>query len=245
MQTIIRLVETTSTNDHLRELALRENAPHGTAVFAESQTHGRGRRGRQWISPPGQNLLFSVLLRPDLPPEKWSRYPHAAGLAITLAIEQIARIEAQVKWPNDVLINGKKVAGILLEGDPKAGFAIIGVGINVNAAPEEFPPEMQNDLTSLRAETPGRHTFNRDSVASALLAQLAMQTDRATADFSGILTEIQCHSAILGKQVRAQLANTTIIGRAIAFGEEGELHIQNDTDHIHVLNSVEQLRVIA
>lgn len=243
MPRVIHLQETTSTNDHLRELA-QSGAEHGTAVFAESQTRGRGRRGRHWVSPPGLNLLFSVLLRPVLSPEKWSRYPHAAGLAVALAVEEIARLEATVKWPNDVLLSGKKIAGILLESDPKAGFAIIGIGVNVNALPDNFPEELRSELTSLRAATEGQHAFDRESVANTLLTHLATQTDRAVTDFSGILTDIQSRSAIFGKQVRAQLQSGTLIGQAIAFGPEGELHIQDETERIHELTSVEQLRVV-
>jgi BirA family biotin operon repressor/biotin-[acetyl-CoA-carboxylase] ligase len=129
---------TDSTNERAKQLAA-EGAPHGTLVTADEQTAGRGRQGRVWTAPPRSAVLMSVVLR-----ELDERLPLTAAVAITDALP----VEATIKWPNDVWIQGRKVAGILVEGRPQEGWAVLGVGLNVST--ERFPAELAETATSLR-----------------------------------------------------------------------------------------------
>lgn len=129
---------TDSTNERAKELAAA-GAPHGTLVTADEQTAGRGRQGREWIAPPGSAVLMSVVLR-----ELDERLPLTAAVAVCRALP----VEATIKWPNDVWIDGRKVAGILVEGRPQEGWAVLGVGLNVST--QTFPAELVDTATSLR-----------------------------------------------------------------------------------------------
>ena len=156
--------QTDSTNTRARELAAA-GAPGGTVVTAAEQTAGRGRQGRTWTAPPGKALLYSALVRPLEP--RHMLLPLAVPLAVAEAAEQLApSIEAGVKWPNDVLVGRRKLAGILIEARPQDGWAVIGVGLNLTIAENEFPQELRATATSLAIELGGRH-FNRIPVEMA------------------------------------------------------------------------------
>jgi BirA family transcriptional regulator, biotin operon repressor / biotin---[acetyl-CoA-carboxylase] ligase len=136
-----------STNERAKELALA-GAPGGLVVTADEQTAGRGRRGNEWFAPAGSCLLYSALLRPfatDGP----TLLPLALPVAVCKAAEQVAPIRCQVKWPNDVWVDERKVAGVLVEARPEEGWAVIGVGLNVAIPPESFPPELRETAASL------------------------------------------------------------------------------------------------
>jgi BirA family transcriptional regulator, biotin operon repressor / biotin---[acetyl-CoA-carboxylase] ligase len=130
---------TTSTNDRARALA-QGGAPHGTLVTADEQHAGRGRQGRTWSAPPRRALLLSLVLRDP---------PTLLPLAAALAVAEIAGPEAQIKWPNDVLVEGRKVAGILAEGRPHEGWAVLGIGVNVALRVDELPPELHDTAGTL------------------------------------------------------------------------------------------------
>lgn len=158
-----------STNTRLKELA-RQGAPHGTVVAALGQTGGRGRLGRSFASPPG-GLYLSILWRPDFPPEKAARLSCAGALAASAAIEEVCGISPNIKWPNDLLLNGKKISGILTEAawqGEGGGFVIVGTGINVNT--EQFPEGLKGIASSLYLET-GRH-WDLEQLAAAFIARL-------------------------------------------------------------------------
>lgn len=145
---------TDSTNSRARELAAA-GAPHGTVVTAGEQSEGRGRQGRSWTAPPGKALLYSAILRPLGPQD--ALLPLAVPLAVCEAAEELEPgIECGVKWPNDVQIDGRKLAGVLIESRPQDGWAVIGVGLNLAIAPGEFPPELRKTATSLSIEREGR-----------------------------------------------------------------------------------------
>ena len=133
-----------STNQRGKELAAA-GAPHGTVVTADEQTAGRGRQGRSWVAPPGRALLMSLVLR-DLD-ERFPLVPLAAAVAVCRAFPQADGI----KWPNDVWVGGRKVAGILVEGRPRDGWAVLGIGLNVATEAGEFPEDLRDTATSLRA----------------------------------------------------------------------------------------------
>ena len=157
----LHLRATTSTNDRARELA-GTGAPHGTLVTAEEQTAGRGRQGRTWIAPAGSSLLLSLVLRETDP-----LLPLRAGLAVA----DLAGAAALVKWPNDVLLDGRKVAGVLVEARPQEGWAVLGIGVNAALDIGELPPELR--------ETAG--TLGRTDL-EATLSELLEHLDRRLAE---------------------------------------------------------------
>jgi BirA family biotin operon repressor/biotin-[acetyl-CoA-carboxylase] ligase len=140
-----------STNRLAAELA-RQGADEGTVVLAEQQTAGRGRLGRSWVSPSRLNLYASIVLRPAMPPLEVPRLTLVAGIAVAEAIAATVPLRAEIKWPNDVLLGGRKVAGVLTELEAeteRVRFVIVGIGVNLNAARSDFPPELQSKATSL------------------------------------------------------------------------------------------------
>ena len=140
---------TTSTNSRARELA-EAGAPGGTVVSAEQQTDGRGRGGRRWSAPPGGALLYSAILRPLDPRHRVLAL--ATSLAVCEAAEEMAPdASCQIKWPNDVLLEGRKLAGILIEARVREGWAVIGVGLNLAIEPAQFPAQIRSRATSLGA----------------------------------------------------------------------------------------------
>jgi BirA family biotin operon repressor/biotin-[acetyl-CoA-carboxylase] ligase len=141
------LRRTDSTNERAKELAAA-GAPCGLVVTADEQTAGRGRRGNEWFAPPGSSLLYSALLRP-LAPDGASLLPLAVPVAICEAAEAVAPVRCQLKWPNDVWVDERKVAGVLVEARPDEGWAVIGVGLNVAIPQDEFPDELRETAASL------------------------------------------------------------------------------------------------
>jgi BirA family transcriptional regulator, biotin operon repressor / biotin---[acetyl-CoA-carboxylase] ligase len=154
---------TDSTNERARSLAAA-GAPHGALVTAAEQTAGRGRQGRTWTAPPNRALLLSLVVRVDEP----ALVPLAAGVAVAEAVGEGARI----KWPNDVLVGGRKVAGILVEGRPQEGWAVLGIGLNVAIRPEDLPPELR-----ATAGTLGLEPEDLDPILARVLAALERWLD--------------------------------------------------------------------
>ncbi|MEA1921822.1 MAG: biotin--[acetyl-CoA-carboxylase] ligase [Pseudomonadota bacterium] len=166
-----------STSRYLWQQAL-DGAPHGAVVVADQQLSGRGRRGRQWHSPAGMNLYFSVLLRPLLPLDQVPQLSLVAAAALwTVLSEECSGLE--IKWPNDLLCQGRKMAGILAEMMPvshKAEFVIVGVGLNVNVKVLDFPPELQGMVTSLSCEC--ARDFDLSELLDRILQELAVFEER-------------------------------------------------------------------
>ncbi len=165
--------ELLSSNDRLREMA-EAGAAAGTALAAGRQSGGRGRQGRSFVSPEG-GLYFSLLLRPDCEPEQCSSLTALAALVMAKTLEDDCGIRPGIKWPNDLMLEGKKLCGILTEMKLREGRpeVILGVGLNLNSLPEDFPPELQEILCSVRGET-GRETPWKE-----LLARLLQNWDAA------------------------------------------------------------------
>jgi len=181
---------TDSTNERAKALAAG-GAPHGTVVTADEQTAGRGRQGRSWVAPAGSALLMSVLLR-ELN-EGDAVLPLAAAVAVCEACERAAGVSCAIKWPNDVWIDGRKVAGILVEGRPQEGWAVLGIGLNVCTAPEDFPPELRELATSLGMDAPA------DALLDPLLDRLAAGLAAPQAD---VVTAWRERDALRGQTVR-------------------------------------------
>ena len=138
---------TDSTNERAKELA-KASAPGGLVVTADEQTSGRGRRGNAWFAPPGSSLLYSALVRP-FAADQAPLLPLAVPLAVCEAAEAVAPVRCQVKWPNDIWIDERKVSGVLVEARPDEGWAVVGVGLNVAITEDEFPPDLRETATSL------------------------------------------------------------------------------------------------
>jgi BirA family transcriptional regulator, biotin operon repressor / biotin---[acetyl-CoA-carboxylase] ligase len=154
---------TDSTNARAREL-VEEGAPHGTVVTAHEQTAGRGRQGRTWTAPPGKALLYSAILCPL--DERHLLLPLAVPLAVCETAEELEpSIECRIKWPNDIWIDGRKLAGVLIEAKPQDGWAVIGVGLNLTISQHEFPPELQDTAISLLGAVEGSRESPRRCLA--------------------------------------------------------------------------------
>jgi BirA family biotin operon repressor/biotin-[acetyl-CoA-carboxylase] ligase len=223
---IIRLEEIGSTNDEVRRLALA-GAAHGTVIVAEAQTAGRGRRGSVWVSPPGRNLLCSILLRPDWPVEQWPRLTHVIALAICEALED-AGVSPQIKWPNDLYLNGRKFCGILLEmaSSPQGMFVVIGFGLNVNLTEEEFPADLLASATSLRIAT--ERIWDRESLLQSILRSLASRAEMAAQNFSTILEAVAARSFLIGKRISLRINDCERLGRVLGLTSQGGLHFLPD-----------------
>jgi len=198
---------TGSTNDDVRRLAA-EGAPEGTVVLAQRQTAGRGRLGRAWESPDRLGLYMSVLLRPADPPDRLGRYAIAAAVAVGAACRQLAGDGVVLKWPNDVLASGRKLAGILCELRQGAGGAdlAVGIGVNVDQLISDFPPGLAPLATSLRIVRGGA-AVGREAAAEAVLRSLGETIARLRADAWSEVAErfLRYAPAATGRRVR--LAN--------------------------------------
>ena len=170
---IIFLETTTSTNDAAMELGTKREDPEGIVVISDSQSRGKGRFGRAWISPPGVNLYFTVLLKPPFPSKEAALLTLITAVAVVTAIRGYTGLNAEIKWPNDILINGKKAGGILLElkaAGNRINLLVIGIGVNVNMSLKDLPEDMRSLSTSLRVES-GR-LFDRVELLGKILAEL-------------------------------------------------------------------------
>jgi BirA family biotin operon repressor/biotin-[acetyl-CoA-carboxylase] ligase len=186
---------TDSTNLRARDLAAA-GAPHGTLVTADEQTAGHGRQGRSWVAPPGRAVLMSVVLELD---RSASLLPLAAAVAVCDACEEVAPVECAIKWPNDVWIDRRKVAGILMEGRPQEGWAVLGIGLNVATAEDELPEELREAATSLAAATGPGDAPSRDAALAALVAALDRRLAEAPDELLAAWRE---RDALRGERVR-------------------------------------------
>ena len=225
---IIVLSETTSTNDEI-EKAAHANRDEGLVVFAESQTQGRGRRGRSWSSPARKGLWFSILLRPQLAPDECTQLTVATATALVRAIRSVTGVTVEIKWPNDLLVRGKKLAGILTELSAELDhvrYVIIGIGIDCNQTASDFPRELRAIATSLKL-TVGK-PISRTDLAVTVLRELDFDYARIRdGDFNSIAEEWAAHCGTLGRQVDIEVGQRRITGRAEALDESGALLLRS------------------
>lgn len=228
------LAETASTNDVAREQA-RKGARSGFVVAAARQTSGRGRLGRSWESPPNRGLYVSIVLRPDLPVAEAGQLTILSSLAAADAVETVAGVRPQIKWPNDLVLNGRKLAGLLIETE-RAGdrltFAVIGIGLNVRHEAEDFSPEVRGLATSLYLAT-GR-TYRRADVLVALLQALERRLQQP---FAEAREAWAASSLTLGQRVTLTTARGRKFGQALGLDESGALLIRNDTGEIEAITA--------
>jgi BirA family biotin operon repressor/biotin-[acetyl-CoA-carboxylase] ligase len=229
---------TDSTNERAKELALAE-APGGLVVTADEQTSGRGRRGNEWFAPPGSCLLYSALLRP-FAADGNTLLPLAVPVAVSEAAESVAPVRCQVKWPNDVWIDERKVAGILVEARPDEGWAVIGVGLNVAIPREDFPDDLRETATSLlptegEAGVPPGGAPGVRRALDALNESLARWVNASDEE---VLAAFRARDALSGRRIswqdgagmaeeideRGHLVVETADGERLALGA-GEVHL--------------------
>lgn len=220
--------ELASTNDLAKELAVH-GVPEGTLVVAESQTRGRGRLGRQWDSPPGTGLYVSLLLRPELPPTEMPQITLTTAVAVARAVRRVTGLTPGIKWPNDLLLNGKKLGGILTEMETESDrirHLVVGLGLNVNNP--SFPAELAAIATSLALATGRRHS--RVRLLQAWLEEFEELYGRFLAqDFAGILDEWRSLAVTLGQRVTVRQGPQTICGRALEVAPDGALLLETDS----------------
>lgn len=226
--------ETDSTNSRARELAAG-GAPEGTLVVAEGQSRGRGRRERAWFSPPFLGVYASLVLRPSIPPGEAPRMAILAAVAVAEAIRSETGLPVTIKWPNDILAGGRKIAGILLELATDMGavdYLVIGVGINVNVPSGLFPPEIRPLATSVLIETGSE--IPRVGLLRRCLESLDIWYDRFTAEgFAPVLACWKAMSRMIGQRVVVQVPGRDLAGIVTDVDENGFLLLRDDGGRDH------------
>jgi BirA family transcriptional regulator, biotin operon repressor / biotin---[acetyl-CoA-carboxylase] ligase len=225
--------QTTSTNDVIEKLA-RDGVKEGAVVFAESQTRGRGRLGRQWVSPRHKGLWFSVLLRPQLRPQETTQLTVASAAALVRGIRLATGLRPEIKWPNDILIRGRKLAGILTELHAeldRVKYVILGIGVDVNLGAGDFPPELRRSATSLKLEA-GRAIL-RPELAALILRELDQAYAKVRGGaFAEVADAWEADCSTLGREVVIRVGDRRIRGRAESLGEDGALLLRTDHGHL-------------
>ncbi len=233
--------EIDSTNNYAKTLAA-DGHPEGTVVIAESQSSGRGRRGRQWYSDSGQGIFLSLILRPPLPVNELSRINMAIALAIVDALQEVG-IKSGIKWPNDILIKDRKIAGILTEAITDMDgieFIVSGIGLNVNTLIEDFPAELRAIVTSVREEA-GR-MVSRVHLLQILLLKLEQRYQQLISGaFTEILEQVRTLSLVIGRDITIKQLGGITEGRAIDIDNNGFLLVRYGQGNIHHLMSGEVL----
>jgi BirA family biotin operon repressor/biotin-[acetyl-CoA-carboxylase] ligase len=219
--------EVSSTNALLKTLA-DDGAPEGLIILAHHQTGGRGRLGRTWADEPGANLLFSILLRPAIPHEQFPMLTYFAAVAVADAVQSQTGIVVDCKWPNDLLLGGKKLCGILLEGTQdknRSPYAIIGIGLNVRQ--RTFPAELQETATSLAHHSP--RTLDRAEMLRAILFQMdILYRNVLLGEFSSIISAWERRAILFGKPVTVVQGSERRTGIARALAPDGGLIVDFD-----------------
>ncbi len=234
---IVRREVVTSTMDVARELAER-GAPEGTVVLADAQTAGRGRAGHVWHSPPGQSLYLSLVLRPRLAPAQAGWITLSAALAVLDTLEALRPFAPQpfstaIKWFNDVLLNGRKVCGILVESSltgAQFDFAVLGIGLNVNTRFDDAPADVQQRATSLRREL--GHPLDREHILTSLLKHLDERQIELSLGQRNPTGEYARRVETLGKQVEIDTGAGGVRGRAVRIADDGSLIVATDQGEI-------------
>lgn len=204
-----------STNDEVRTLA-ESGAADGLIILAERQTAGRGRRGAAWFSPAGESLAFSILVRPEEPKALWPRLALAAGVAVAEAIDGFG-VQAGIKWPNDVWIVRRKIAGILVEAGKD--FAVVGIGLNVNC--DSFPTEVSEIATSLKIEMSA--DFSRAEVLAGVIQRFARRRLQIGEEFYALVAAVSERCVLTGNEVSLTTAAGPLTGTVEGIAAGGEL----------------------
>lgn len=217
-----------STNLEIRRQA-EAGAPHGTVVITEEQTMGKGRRGRSWLGKAHTGIWMSMLLRPQIEPERCSMLTLVTALAVTRAIKEVAGIESKIKWPNDLIVNGRKICGILTELSAQmdeVNYVVIGAGINVNI--EEFPEELREKATSLQKESGEK--ISRAPLAAKVMEYFEQYYERflETEDLSAMTEEYNRQLVHMNQRIRVIRGSKEEQFLSKGINEKGELTVEDD-----------------
>lgn len=218
-----------STNTIARKLA-EEGAPDGTVVLAEEQTGGRGRLARTWYSPFGQGVWFSLVLRPSFVPMEAAKMTLLAAVSLTKAFRKLGLIDCGIKWPNDILVKGRKLVGILTELNAsmeQIHYIIMGIGINTGLSRKDLPKDLKKTVTSFAMEN---STLSRKEILQEVLYQLEAYYELAQqAGFGAILQEWKLLSVTLGQTVEVTMPDKVFTGKAVDLDDNGNLLVDTDT----------------
>ena len=236
--------ETVSTNDNATKAGSRGELD-GLVIVADHQTNGRGRRENRWESPPGKNLMFSIVLRPTEPIDQWTRIPHLIGLAVARGIESaIPGIqEIELKWPNDLMFLDRKLGGMLVESrisqDSSGSFCAVGVGLNVNIRPAEFPDDVREIAASLFEKTD--RVLSRSILLAHILAEWIAIYPASISNFESAKQAIESRSFLNGRAVEVHTGSEIVTGLAKSIGPDGELLVQTSEKTVEI-RSAERVR---
>ncbi len=218
-----------STMDEAFRLGM-EGEPEGTVVCSEAQSKGRGRLGRVWVSPKSKGIYCSIILKPKLPPTQMSQVTLMTAVALAEAVRNVTKIQPKIKWPNDLFIGPRKLAGILTELRAEVDqvkFVVVGIGININATPSQ----LLDTATSLRIES--QQSMNRIVVFQELLRSMEIWYNKILkGGFEEVLQYAREHSATLKKRVRVSDSNGYVEGQAFEIDSDGALLIRQDSGKI-------------
>ena len=221
--------EIDSTNVHACELA-RQGSAHGEIVIAEAQTRGKGRLGRHWISPPYRNLYLSAILRPRLAPRHTPQLTLMSAVALAETVQSFIVDAPEIKWPNDILVKGKKLAGILTEASCEGDstlFVVVGIGVNLNYPQEIMPESIRERATSIMSLI-GR-PVERESFAGRLIQSLDQcYGDLEESGFGSIVTRWERFFYLRGKRVRVEGPDGSVSGRAMGIDVDGALLLEDE-----------------
>ena len=227
------VAEIDSTNSEFKR---REAPVHGSVLLAECQTSGRGRRGAEWVATPGESLTFSVALQPAAARTLWPRLALATGLAVAEAMSMLG-LEAEVKWPNDVLIRGRKLCGVLVEATER--MAIVGIGLNVRQT--GFGGELDGVATSMQLE--GRGDVPSEDVLGLVLAELNGWSQMIDSGFPDLIARLRERCALSGKTVSLRASDGVHQGRVLRIGDGGELLMDTEAGCQRFLQA-DEVRVV-
>lgn len=223
---IQRLDRVDSTNTYLMAQAAL-GAPAGRVVIAGEQTGGRGRFGRSFASAAGKGLYLSLLLRPDLPARELTRVTPWAAVAVCRAVEELTGLSPAVKWVNDLLLDGRKLCGILTEGEitpeGRIQYLVLGIGLNLLQTPEDFPPPLGETATSLAQHLSAPPCVRQ--AEGAVLTQLARLCRELTGDGAQWLEEYRRRCVTVGRAVRVRVPGSERVGRALGVEEDFSLKV--------------------
>ncbi|HSI67935.1 MAG TPA: biotin--[acetyl-CoA-carboxylase] ligase, partial [Planococcus sp. (in: firmicutes)] len=237
----IEFVDSCPSTQIIAHRMAQEGTPDGTVVLTEQQTAGRGRMARKWDSAAKKGIWMSVVLRPKVAPQKAPQFTLVAAVSVIRAIEEVTGVIAEIKWPNDILIKGKKCTGILTELQSDADgiqALIIGIGLNVNQDPQDFDEEVRAIATSLKMAS-GK-TINRQELVASLLYHLEQFSNMYIEHGFGPLKLMwEGYSTTIGKTVRARMATQTLEGLAEGITNEGVLLLRTPDGTLHEIYSAD------
>lgn len=236
---LLRYAEVTSTNDLARDHA-RRGVAEGTVVVTGYQTAGRGRQGREWLAPPGTSLLMSIILRPNPALARSAWLTLIGGVGVAEVIGEVCDLPARVKWPNDVRIDGRKVAGVLAEGSRIEGapVVVLGIGLNVAQTADQFPPELAETATSLRLA--GEREWTPRELLQPVWQRLRELYEELQRDaVATVRRRWESVDETVGRLVTVEVGETLWRGRATRIDDHGSLWIEDEAGELREVTAGE------